>query len=110
MQLDDGSGSVLLRAHCFEVLETTYAVVQKGTTSQMHNSPQMDAFNAQAAADRQWKIEEKRAKLKEKIATGQHFQNRFHLCHNVWSFSFPLQFQGIPTALIQFIQASQHFQ
>ena len=69
VQLDDGSGSVLLRAHCFEVLETTHAVVQKGS-SQMH-TPQMDAFNAQAAAERQWKIEEKRAKLKAKIVAWQ---------------------------------------
>jgi len=66
--LDDGSGSVLLRAHCFEVLETTHAAAQQKATTQMHNSPQVEAFNAQAAAERQWKIEEKRAKLKEKIA------------------------------------------
>ena len=83
--LDDGSGSVLLRAHCFEVLETTHAAQQKATT-QMHNSPQVEAFNAQAAAERQWKIEEKRAKLKEKIATGLDFHGLFHF------FDVPLPF------------------
>lgn len=66
VQLDDGSGSVLLRAHCFEVLDTTHAVVQKGATAHMNSSAQLEAVNAQA--ERQWKIEEKRARLKEKIA------------------------------------------
>ena len=66
VQLDDGSGSALLRPNCFEIIEQLQAPVHPKT--HRHNDPQLEAFNMQVAAERQWKIEEKRAKLKEKIA------------------------------------------
>ncbi|CAK8998772.1 unnamed protein product [Durusdinium trenchii] len=66
VQLDDGSGSALLRPNHFEILEHLQAPVHPKT--HRHNTPELEAFNTQVAAERQWKIEEKRAKLKEKIA------------------------------------------
>lgn len=58
VELDDGSGSALLRPNCFEVLS-------EKSQKPLHTSP---AAYSTAAVERQWKIEEKRAKLKEKIA------------------------------------------
>ena len=68
VQLDDGSNNALLRPNNFEVIEA--AKVEASQKFQRHfpETQELQAYNAAAAAERQCKIEEKRSKLKEKIA------------------------------------------
>ena len=68
VQLDDGSNNALLRPSNFEVIEAAKLEASQKFQRHFPQTAELQAYNAAAAAERQFKIEEKRSKLKEKIA------------------------------------------
>ena len=68
VQLDDGSNNALLRPNNFEVIEAAKVEATQKFQRHFPETQEIQAYSAAAAAERQCKIEEKRSKLKEKIA------------------------------------------